>query len=34
MQKKGGKVFAFVSAGADRKANTWVRFEVPRTLDW
>ena len=22
MQKKGGKVFAFVSAGADTKANT------------
>ena len=25
---------ANVSTGADRKANTWVRFEVPRTLGW
>ena len=23
-----------VSMGADRKANTWVWFEVPRTLGW
>ena len=23
-----------VSMVADKKANTWVRFEVPRTLGW
>ena len=28
------EVFANVSTGADRKANTWVWFEVPRTLGW
>ena len=32
--KMGHGVRVGVSMGADRKANTWVRFEVPRTLGW
>ena len=32
MQKKGGKVFAFVSAGADTKANTREPVRAPSGL--
>ena len=32
MQGKGGKLFAFASAGADRKANTWELVRAPSSL--